>query len=161
MLSSAAHVTAPPGGVDYSTLKKGDKLLGEWTEYGESKWGDLALAKYVDKHYGPRSGNPDGEVVSIAIHPGLVRTNLYAHLSIAEAIAAKFPFLLNLMNVAPITGALNQIWAGQLPVEEAKEISGKYVVPYQVIATHRPDLNDPAKWEQLWNWCNEQAKRAE
>jgi len=160
VLSSAAHAVAPPGGVNYNSLRNGDSLLSRWSEYGESKWGDIALAKYVDAHYGPASNNPDGEVVSIAVHPGLVRTNLWSHLS-ANAAAPYVPWLVKMINVAPIKGALNQIWAGQLPTARARELSGKYIVPYQTVVPHRPDLDDSDKCERLWAWCDEQAARAE
>lgn len=140
-------------------MKKGDTLLGEWAEYGESKWGDLALAKYVDEKYGPRSGS-DRPVVSIAIHPGLVRTNLWSHLS-ANSIAKKALFLVKLINVSPLTGALNQIWAGAVPDAKARDLSGKYIVPYQIIGATRPDLQDPAKWAELWDWCEAQAARVQ
>ncbi|BEI85908.1 hypothetical protein CcaverHIS002_0601950 [Cutaneotrichosporon cavernicola] len=56
--SSFAHLWAPKNGIDggiaYDTLK-GTGKLDKIKEYGESKWGGVALARYVDAHYGPGS----------------------------------------------------------------------------------------------------------
>lgn len=38
-----------------------------------SKWGDAALALYINDHYGPRSGNTDGEILTTSVHPGELR----------------------------------------------------------------------------------------
>jgi retinol dehydrogenase-12 len=72
--SSAGHAQAPSGGVDYKSVVKtatgdgpGSNELNVWVDYGQSKWGDIALAKQVDKMHGPRSG---GDIVSVSVHPG-------------------------------------------------------------------------------------------
>lgn len=43
-----------------------------WVEYGQSKWGDIALAKYLDWTYGPRTTakQSGGEIIAISLHPG-------------------------------------------------------------------------------------------
>jgi retinol dehydrogenase-12 len=72
--SSAGHAQAPSGGVDYQSVIKtatgdgpGSNELNVWVDYGQSKWGDIALAKQVDKMHGPRSG---GNIISLSVHPG-------------------------------------------------------------------------------------------
>ena len=72
--SSAGHAQAPSDGVDYKSVVKtavgdgpGPNELNVWVDYGQSKWGDIALAKQVDKMHGPRSG---GNVISLSVHPG-------------------------------------------------------------------------------------------
>jgi NAD(P)-dependent dehydrogenase (short-subunit alcohol dehydrogenase family) len=72
--SSAGHAQAPSGGVDYKSVIKtatgdgpGSNELNVWVDYGQSKWGDIALAKQVDKMHGPRSG---GDLISLSVHPG-------------------------------------------------------------------------------------------
>lgn len=97
LLSSAGHASAPKGGVDYKTVMRpagddsdsddGDKSLGrravakpggvfsKWVDYGQSKWGDIAMAEYINWHYGPGSGTKDGEIIATAVHPG---ESLYA-----------------------------------------------------------------------------------
>jgi len=105
--SSAGHSMAPKGGVDYNSVKRKPRMqqngttsnsssdgvssgskdhldpganeLMTWIEYGQSKWGNIACAKWLDRVYGPRSiqtGNKEteriaeGEIISIALHPG-------------------------------------------------------------------------------------------
>ena len=51
-----------------------------WLEYGQSKWGDVALARRLHWMYGPDEGRVkrvldarrvgEGEIISISIHPG-------------------------------------------------------------------------------------------
>jgi NAD(P)-dependent dehydrogenase (short-subunit alcohol dehydrogenase family) len=65
--SSAGHAQAPPGGVDYNSITKQGTELNPWTEYGQSKWGNIALAKQLDKLYGPQAG---GQMVALSVHPG-------------------------------------------------------------------------------------------
>ena len=75
-LSSFGHLGAPKSGIDYTSLIRPSGAsdadtfgLEIWTDYGQSKWGDIALAKYVDLHYGPGK-TKDGEIIATAIHPG-------------------------------------------------------------------------------------------
>ena len=72
--SSAGHAQAPAGGVDYKSVIKttsgdgpGSNELNVWVDYGQSKWGDIALAKQLDKMNGPRAG---GDLISVSVHPG-------------------------------------------------------------------------------------------
>lgn len=94
-LSSLGHESAPRGGIDYHSLiadpeilakiekgqdypaVRGKKELDKWTEYGQSKWGDIALAKYLESVYGPHAEEgmqsrrvAEGELITFAVHPG-------------------------------------------------------------------------------------------
>lgn len=115
-LSSAGHAQAPLGGVDYnSVVRNGEDSVQEardrqpnvWVDYGQSKWGDIALAKQLDKLHGPSSG---GSIISISIHPGrcrllspsrpahsyspgMVATNLASHFSITAPLLRWLPWL--------------------------------------------------------------------
>lgn len=159
-LSSAAHTNAPKGGIDYESLQKGGKVLEKWAEYGESKWGDVALSKYVNLHYGPKSG-AKGEIIAIAVHPGLVASNLYQYLSWVGTILHYAPWVRYIMYVTSRVGSLNQIWAAELPVKEAEQLSGGYVTCYETRGVERPDLNDKAAVNKLWEWCSAQVHRNE
>ena len=75
-LSSAGHSQAPPGGIDYKSLMRVeqdsaqqalDRQPNVWVDYGQSKWGDIALAKQLDKLRGPATG---GNIISVSVHPG-------------------------------------------------------------------------------------------
>jgi NAD(P)-dependent dehydrogenase (short-subunit alcohol dehydrogenase family) len=80
--SSAGHAQAPSGGIDYQSVIKstsgegpGSNELNVWVDYGQSKWGDIALAKQVDKMQGPRAG---GDIISLSVHPGKLVATSYA-----------------------------------------------------------------------------------
>lgn len=160
VLSSQGHIMAPPGGVNYDSLVKGGKIIQKWADYGQSKWGDIALSDYVARNYGPGTPNGDrnGAIISVAIHPGVVATNLASHLS-EWSLAKQIPGFIHLMQVDTYTGALNQIWASQLPPAEAEKINGKYISCYEIVAPQRPDLHDNAKVDRVWEWCNAQDEK--
>ena len=52
----------------------------KWVEYGQSKWGDIALARWLHWVYGPKEGRlkrkvdagraGEGEIIAISIHRG-------------------------------------------------------------------------------------------
>jgi NAD(P)-dependent dehydrogenase (short-subunit alcohol dehydrogenase family) len=62
------------GGIDYRSVVKtttgegpGSNELNPWVDYGQTKWGDIALAKQLDKTHGPGAG---GDIISVSVHPG-------------------------------------------------------------------------------------------
>lgn len=159
VLSSQGHIAAPRGGVNYASLVRGGPAIDKWADYGQSKWGDIALSNYVARHYGPGSpGAAAGEIVSVAIHPGLVATNLGTHLA-EYGLMRRIPGVYRAMQVDTYTGALNQIWASQLPAPHAERINGAFIGCYQAVAPQRPDLKDAAKVDRVWEWCNAQAEK--
>lgn len=62
------------------TPVKGRYENDKWTEYGQSKWGNIAVARYLHWLCGPDQGRTkaavsdkaegEGEIISIAVHPG-------------------------------------------------------------------------------------------
>lgn len=59
----------------------------------------------------------------------------------------------------PDIGAGNQLWAATMPVTQARELSGSYIVPFQRVGRARPDSLKVANQVRLWDWCEEQVKR--
>lgn len=93
--SSAGHATAPPRGFNPKSVvrdpslppaqkedppKKGAREYPKWVEYGQSKWGNIAVGRYLHWMYGPDEGRAKeeakaeregkGEIISIVVHPG-------------------------------------------------------------------------------------------
>ena len=56
-------------------------------------------------------------------------------------------------------GALNQLWAGTCPEDEARRLSGEYIVPCQKVGRARPDLDELETVKAVWDWCEEQSSR--
>lgn len=107
---------------------------------------------------------------------GIVATNLTAHLSGFQAsllaIIAVSPDPSSLCSegladpgwqsfasVPPETGTINQLWAGTMPIDEARKISGKYIVPHHRVGTARPDLRNREAVERVWNWCEQEGRK--
>ncbi len=77
--SSSGHVNAPGDGVQFDTLtpgpardaavKKWGGIMAPWTLFGQSKMGVALVANWLDRKHG-------GVVVSCALHPGLVHSEL-------------------------------------------------------------------------------------
>lgn len=93
--SSAAHAMAPKGGIDYASLSKGG--LSPSVEYGQSKWGNIAMARTLHERY------PD--ITSVSVHPGegmtqeraepgSVASNLTAHFSLTGWVLNWVPWLI-------------------------------------------------------------------
>ncbi|BEJ16307.1 hypothetical protein CspHIS471_0509120 [Cutaneotrichosporon sp. HIS471] len=168
-LASATHMQAPPGGIDYAGLDSGADR-NAWLEYSESKWANIALAKYVHAHYGPTcqdgvcSVPAPGEIISIALHPGLVSTNLFMHLQTAKWLSYTFTWALKRVLCTATVGSLNQIWAAEVADPIARELSGGYVWCFQERGRERVDLEaeaGTAAGEKVWAWCEAQAARHE
>lgn len=83
LLSSAGHAMAPKHGIDYKSVirdpsdkvgTRGKYELDKWSEYGQAKWGDIALARYLHLVYGPGATLSrrvaEGELLCYSIHPG-------------------------------------------------------------------------------------------
>lgn len=143
MVSSAAHASAPQGGVEFDNLS-GDRGYAGWRAYGQSKMANLLFAKELARRF---SGT---QRVANAVHPGVIRTNLgrymnpmmYAALAIAGPIALK--------SVAE--GAATECWAAVHP--DAAKLNGEYLADCNV-ARPRADANDPSLAKKLWEVSEE------
>ena len=58
--------------------KKGKHELSRSLEYGQAKWGDLVLSKYLEGVYGPNGDAAlegrrlgEGELFNFSVHPGM------------------------------------------------------------------------------------------
>lgn len=89
----------------------------------------------------------------------MIATNLATHLSGFQRMSS-VRSLVPLWQVAPSTGALNQIWAAEMDVAKAELLSGSYISCYQDIVPARPDTRNRAAVDKMWNWCEEQASKA-
>jgi WW domain-containing oxidoreductase len=73
MLSSAAHLRTPEGGIDFDNLS-GEKGYSGWRFYGQSKLANLLTAKELARRL-------DGtRATANAVHPGVINTNLGRHM---------------------------------------------------------------------------------
>lgn len=142
-VASGAHRMAP---IVYPLAELRGKLgnLSTMTRYGLSKLANIHFTRELAKH------NPD--IKCVAIHPGLVNTNL------TSGWLAVHPWFVHPVNLlgwligrSVEKGVLNQLWAAFSP--EAK--SGAYYWPVGE-PRHDARVDNHKAAEELWKWTEEQ-----
>jgi NAD(P)-dependent dehydrogenase (short-subunit alcohol dehydrogenase family) len=150
-LSSEGHNMAPKGGIIFDN----EELMkqGAWARYGNSKLANLLFAKGLAKRY--------PQITSVAVHPGIILTDLYNAQNEGSAI---FRYGIQFMNKLFFTklenGAHNQLWAATAPKDKVesgnyytpvgKKAGGSYMTGY---------ARDEKLADKLWEWTEEELKK--
>jgi NAD(P)-dependent dehydrogenase (short-subunit alcohol dehydrogenase family) len=138
MVSSAAHQMAPRGAIAWGQLKDEGKYSA-WGFYGQSKMANLLFAKSLARRFEGTSR------VAMAIHPGVIQTNLGRHMSSIERGAMSLVNPLFLKSIPQ--GAATQVFGAVHP--KAATFSGEYLADCNR-ARCRGDARDPAIADRLW-----------
>lgn len=140
MVSSAAHQRTPKGGVVLDDLAM-ERGYTPWDAYGQSKLCNLLFARELGRRF---KAEGQGRV-SIAIHPGVIATNLTRHMnSVVQTIwAASAPLVLK----SAQQGAATQVFAAVHP--GAASMNGEYLADcnLKLSSRHGKDMQLAAK---LW-----------
>ncbi|KAL8992374.1 MAG: hypothetical protein Q9169_007150 [Polycauliona sp. 2 TL-2023] len=142
-LSSEGHNLAPgPRGIlfDEAELKK----QGPWTRYGQSKLANILYTKELASQY--------PSITSVAIHPGVVMTDLYAPTNMLMKYAVKLLGPLMLADVP--TGTLNQLWAAT--GKKTEMVSGTYYTPVGVSSKGSKYAQNTDLAQELWVWTEQE-----
>ncbi|KAI6143904.1 hypothetical protein BKA82DRAFT_4178849 [Pisolithus tinctorius] len=133
-VSSNAHWR---GGLDFDTFKDTPKrrATSSYALYSQSKFGNIVFSAELNRRY------RDQGIVSIAINPGPIRTELQRHHSWFLQ-----PFF-NRVLYDVSYGALTQLYAGTFP--DAVNLGGKYLIPW---------ARDPQLGKDLWAWLEDQVE---
>jgi NAD(P)-dependent dehydrogenase (short-subunit alcohol dehydrogenase family) len=110
--------------------------------YAQSKLGNILFSNQLAKKYG------DQGVISSAVHPGPVKTDLYRDQSFITKLLV-WPSLYPLSY-----GVTTPLWAGTSP--EGLQFNGKYLMPWARVGTELPPAVDDQAAEDLWGWCEDQ-----
>ncbi|KAF5371625.1 hypothetical protein D9758_003597 [Tetrapyrgos nigripes] len=96
--------------LNFNSFKDGPtrKKLGKYLLYGQSKFGNIVFSNELARRYGDRG------IVSTALHPGNLKTELTRYLPLNSFI--------NLFLYPSKMGALTQLWAGTTSDSEGKEL---------------------------------------
>ncbi|KAF5849796.1 hypothetical protein GGP41_005233 [Bipolaris sorokiniana] len=142
--SSAAEVVAPWGGVDMDNLdfKKDQSAT---TKYATSKAGNVLHAIEHQRRY-----RNEG-VVSTALHPGLLKSDLTRHSGALLSLLSR-PF-----QHAPVYGAYTELFVGLAP-EAANLKEEDWVIPWGRIVEVRKDLVTDGKAGPFWEWSEKQVE---
>ena len=142
-LSSVGHSAAPSFEVMTSTQALLDGST--WTRYGASKAANIVFAAELARRY--------PEILSVAVHPGTVSSDLYVHAQASSAIM-KYGLAASSLVFRNIkSGALNQLWAAG----EKRELltNGAYYVPVGAQASTQY-ATDADLGKKLWEWTEAQ-----
>ncbi|KAJ6482235.1 NAD(P)-binding protein [Mycena vulgaris] len=112
--------------------------------YGQSKFGNLVVSNELARRYADRG------IVSIAVNPGNIVTDLQRHSAKTEI------FLTQWILYHVSLGALTQLYAGTTP--EALQLSGKYMIPWARVGKAHADSDNPEQAAKLWDWLDVQVK---
>lgn len=158
MLSSIGH-NAAQGRLPLGEMKGGMGGVSTWTRYGYSKYANLLWAQQLSMRY-PR-------VLSVAVHPGMVDSNLYTTFigtgvlnKIFNTVKGVGKTLLPMVWLNVAEGAKNQLWAATAPRGEGKGKveAGKYYDPVGREGTrfiNNPEL-DEKNGKELWEWTEKE-----
>jgi retinol dehydrogenase-12 len=132
--------------VDFNTLKDtpARKKAGAQYLYCQSKLGNILFSTELARQYGNQG------IVSTALNPGNLKSELVRHLSAAEG------FLMNFMLYPVPLGALTQLYAGTSA--EGASFNGKYLIPWARMGAANPAGEDPTLAADLWKWMEDQVE---
>ncbi|KAI0056632.1 NAD-P-binding protein [Artomyces pyxidatus] len=150
-LSSAGHnFLAPPEGIKWETLEKGDKSLAARKKlttdklYGQSKIANIFFANELARRYG------DQGIVSISLHPGGIKTDLARHSGfLARKVGTRMLYDIPF-------GAITPLYAGTSP--EAAKLNGKYLTAWARVTLPNEKAINPQLESKLWEWSEEQVR---
>ncbi|KAL8859827.1 MAG: hypothetical protein Q9178_003660 [Gyalolechia marmorata] len=141
-LSSEGHNLAPrPQGIIFDKRELDQR--GPWARYGQSKLANILFTKELASRY--------PSITSVAIHPGVIMTDLYAPNQQSNMLMKYGLKLVGPLFMADIrTGVLNQLWGAV--GKKSEVVSGGYYTPIA-------KANSGSKWAQkkdlaqeLWDW---------
>lgn len=147
-VSSEGHRLAPSGGVIYDQAALENK--GAWTRYGQSKLSNILHARALSEKY--------PQITSVAVHPGVILTDLYASQSKTNPMVKWGVWALGGLVMGDVkAGALNQVWAS---VGEKSE-AGKsvYWVPVAKASAGSGYAQDKKLADKLWEYTEEELKK--
>jgi len=146
-VSSIATYRNTPPLIKWETLREHPSRRAEGTRalYAQSKYGNVAFSNELARRYG------DQGVISNALNPGNIKTDLQRHLSVSRK-AFFDAFILYPVSL----GALTQLYVGTSP--KTSGINGGWFIPWARDSTHSEKTRNPALEDDLWNWIEEQRK---
>ena len=132
----------PTGGIVFPQLRSPQNItiLGRWLRYGQSKLANVVYASELAKRY------PD--ITTLAIHPGLVWTDLVNNLGFFDRCLVWMTTLGQL--IPSHEGAYNPVWAATAKTKDIQ--SGGFYEPVGKLGEQSKESTDPKLGEELWEW---------
>ncbi|KAF8585072.1 NAD(P)-binding protein [Ramaria rubella] len=144
-LASSSHLLADGIWWDILEEKPARKERSLTELYNHSKFGNVVFSHELARRYG------DQGIVSTALNPGIIRSELQRHYTGAKAWVLDKILLWD----TPY-GALTPLYAGTSP--EGRDFNGKYLIPWAQIGSARKETHNRETGERLWSWFEEMTK---
>ncbi|KAE8453141.1 hypothetical protein EG329_011208 [Mollisiaceae sp. DMI_Dod_QoI] len=161
-VTSGGHARfAPKMGIDFEDTNQ--ERGGVWTRYGQSKLANILHAKELNRLYGPNGiKKSEGEIWSVAVHPGNIYTDLSKNAQFAGPLSRPFVATLNLLGVfiPADQGAFTSVFCAASKKMKA-EMSGEYFVPLGKIGKPSKHAGNMDMAKKLWQWTEAELGRKE
>ena len=147
-LTSEGHNLAPSGGLVLDKTKL--DAQGTWARYGHSKLANILYTRELAAHY--------PTITSVAIHPGIIKTDLYEPNKGTNVLLRYGMSLLGPLIFASLQdGAKNQIWAATTKKEDLQ--NGAYYKPIASLSTGSGNAQNKELAKTLWSWTQEELEK--
>ncbi|KAI0475568.1 hypothetical protein GGR56DRAFT_519965 [Xylariaceae sp. FL0804] len=143
MVTSMAWKGTPSGGIQFDRLRGAQDLavLGPWLRYGQSKLANLLYARELAARH--------PAVLSLSVHPGVVKTALVSDLRWSQKPMVYLPNLGQMLT--PEQGTYNLLWA--ITADRSSIKSGGFYTPVGKLSSDKTKASeDPALSKKLWEW---------
>ncbi|KPM39877.1 hypothetical protein AK830_g6696 [Neonectria ditissima] len=148
-LSSSAHSQGPKEGLVLSDVKSPMASYTTFARYGHSKIANVYYTQQLAKHH--------PSIKSVAIHPGVVSTNLTSGPKKSFWFMTPIIILADRLFFTSVKdGALNQLWAATAKSSDVKQAGFYY--PVAVEFNVKPIVTDAKISEALWDFTEKEIK---
>jgi NAD(P)-dependent dehydrogenase (short-subunit alcohol dehydrogenase family) len=151
-LTSTAWMGHPWHGITFPTLRTPQTgFMGASYRYGQSKLANIIYAAEFARRY------PDSNILSVAVHPGVVNTDLTATISWGHKILTNIIFFfLGVSMMEQSQGRLSQLWAAA-GVEKKGLVNGGFYMPIGMLSDGRLDktAKSPKLAKDLWTYTQD------
>jgi retinol dehydrogenase-12 len=153
-LASIGHVVAPFKGILFDQLRSpmDSTYTSTMVRYGQSKLANILFVKELSRRY------TEMGITAVAVHPGLVRTDLYEATIQWPVVGRLVGLATNVFWTNVRDGATGQLWAASAPRGEGSGMvrSGEYYAPVGVTGQGSWLSDDMELARRLWDWTEKE-----
>jgi len=134
--------------LDATAFHPTEKSYGKWTSYGNSKLGNILLAKQINKLYSAQG------LTAYSLHPGVVATNLGSQDFLFGCLSKVISFALK----TPEGGAGTSVYCASS--EQVLTNAGAFFDDCGVSTSASEQANSEALWQVMWDTTEAQIEAA-
>ncbi|KAJ5555645.1 hypothetical protein N7535_008078 [Penicillium sp. DV-2018c] len=148
-LASVGHIFAPP----FDTILDQEKLkkVSTTARYGASKAANIMFVAEFARRY--------PSIMSVAVHPGIIHTDLYESFSSRSPVVALYSKVLRVAGTSIAHGAYNTLWAAA-GARKDELVNGGYYVPVGILKRRNKWSTSQDKGKRLWEWTETELVKA-